>query len=238
MIIDELWPEGPKFIRDTEAFRLGTDSVLLADFASCGHARRACDLGSGTGVIALLLAWNNKHLSADGIELQPDWAEIARKNAQLNHLEERMHIITGDLREHRSLLKAGEYDLVVSNPPYYPSGSGRSSDLKVTATAREERFCTISDVCAAASYLTRWGGRFALVHKPERLAEIICALTQNGLEPKRLRFVQYKSGAAPNLILIESRRGGNPSLKIESPLILTDDNGRDTAEIKRIYHRI
>jgi tRNA1Val (adenine37-N6)-methyltransferase len=125
----------------------------------------------------------------------------------------------------------------VSNPPYYAEGRGKSSLKDGRASAREERTCTLADVCAAASYLTRWGGLFALVHKPERLAEVICALRENGLEPKRLRFVQYNAEAAPNLILIESRRGGKPSLRIEAPLILADEYGNDTEEVKRIYHR-
>lgn len=237
MMRDELWPGGPIFIRDNEAFRLGTDSVLLSSFALKGRAERACDLGCGTGIIAVLLAWNDPALMMDGIELQPEWADIARENAKLCRLDGRINIINGDLRRYRDFMEAGTYDLVVSNPPYYAEGRGKSSGCDSTAAAREERTCTISDVCTAASFLTRWGGRFALVHKPERLAEIICTLKENGLEPKRLRFVQYKAASAPNLVLIESRRGGNPSLTIEPPLIMTDENGNDSDEIKRIYHR-
>lgn len=237
MIRDELWPGGPMFIRDNEAFRLGTDSVLLSSFAGTGRMKRACDLGCGTGIISVLLAWNDPALTMDGIELQPEWADIARENAALCGLGGRITITNGDLRHHRDFLEAGAYDLVVSNPPYYAEGRGKSSDKGSIATAREERTCTIGDVCAAASYLTRWGGRFALVHKPERLADIICALRENGLEPKRLRFVHYKAAAAPSLVLIESRRGGNPSVTIEPPLIMTDENGNDSEEIKRIYHR-
>jgi tRNA1Val (adenine37-N6)-methyltransferase len=237
MITDELWPGGPKFIRDHDAFRLGTDAVLLADFASRGHASAACDLGCGTSVISILLAHCNPSLTVDGVELQPAWADIARENARLNGLEDKIRVLCGDLRHHRDFLKAGAYDLVVSNPPYYPSGSGRSAARSETVRAREECTCTLNDVCAAASYLTRWGGRFALVHKPERLAEVISALKSHGLEPKRLRFVQFKPRSAPNLILLESRRGGNPSLTIEPPLILAEENGQDSDEVRRIYHR-
>lgn len=237
MEIDELWPGGPKFIRGNEAFRLGTDSVLLSYFASKGNARRACDLGCGTGIISVLLAFCNPALTVDGIELQRDSAETARRNSALNSLDGRLTVIDGDLRAHRGLLTAGAYDLVVANPPYYPAGSGKSAGTENRAVAREERLCTIGDVCAAAAYLTRWGGRFALVHKPERLAEVICTLSNHGLEPKRLRFVQHKAQTAPSLVLLESRRGGKPSLTVEPPLILTDEDGNDTEEVKAIYRR-
>lgn len=238
METDELWPGGPAFIRDKEAFRLSTDSVLLSYFASKGKARRACDLGCGTGIISVLLAYYNPSLIIDGIELQSDSAETARQNAALNSLDDRLTVIDGDLRAYRALLTAGAYDLVVSNPPYYPAGSGKSADAENRAVAREERLCTIDDICAAAAYLTRWGGRFALVHKPERIAEIICTLSKHGLEPKRLRFVQYKAQTAPSLILLESRRGGKPSLIVEPPLILVGEDGNDTEEVKAIYHRV
>ena len=237
MVTDELWPDGPSFIRHEDTFRLGTDSVLLADFACAGASRRICDLGCGAGIIAILMAYRKPSAALDGVELQPDWADIARENARLNAVDDRLHIITGDLRDHRSILQAGAYDLVIANPPYYAAGSGKLPQRSNRVTARSESTCTISDVCAAARYLTRWGGRFALVHKPERLAELICALSENGLEPKRLRFVQHRASEAPNLVLIESRRGGNPSVIVEPPLILTDDNGQDTPEVKKIYHR-
>lgn len=237
MIIDELWPDGPRFIRDGEAFRLGTDSVLLADFASKGRVARVCDLGCGIGVLSILSAWDRPSVTVDGVELQEDWANIARENTQLCRLESRIRILNGDLRRHRIFLEAGVYDLVVSNPPYYSAGSGKSSDNDQTATARQEHACTLDDVCAAASYLTRWGGRFALVHKPERLADIIRTLSNYALEPKRLRFVQNKADAVPSLVLIESRRGGKASLTVEAPLILTNESGGDSDEIIRIYHR-
>jgi tRNA1Val (adenine37-N6)-methyltransferase len=236
MIMDELWPGGPSFIRRDDAFRLGTDSVLLADFA-CAPGGHACDLGCGSGILSVLMAYREPALTVDGVELLPDWADTARDNVRLNRLDGRVRIVTGDLRRHREFLEAGAYDLVAANPPYYPAGSGKLPQNENSVTARSEQTCTLQDVCAAARYLTRWGGRFALVHKPERLAEIVRALSENDLEPKRMRFVQHRAGDAPNLVLIESRRGGNPSVTIEPPLILTDANGRDTEEVKRIYHR-
>ncbi|MBQ8974260.1 MAG: methyltransferase [Oscillospiraceae bacterium] len=236
MVINEMWRGGPK-LYGGGAFKIGTDAVLLSAFPSMRGVRRVCDLGSGSGVISILLSWNNPQITVDGIELQPEAADISNKSAVLCGLDDRVRFICGDIRCHRDLLSAGAYDLVVSNPPYFPTGSGKSADDAVTATARDERSCTLGDVCQAAGYLTKYGGRFAMVHRPERLAEVIRAMSKTGLEPKRLRFVQYSASSAPSLFLIEGRRGGKPSMTVEAPLILTDENGGDSAEIRAIYHR-
>jgi tRNA1Val (adenine37-N6)-methyltransferase len=235
--IDVMWPNGPQFLRTDRAFPIGTDAVLLSAFVDASRAHQMLDLGCGSGVIALLLAFANQTLSADGLELDSGAAQVATTNAVLCGLSDRVHITCGDLRDYRNLFTAGYYDLVVTNPPYYPVGSGRLAEETHTATARGETSCTLADICAAAAYFTRWGGKFALVHKPERLAQIICILSASGLEPKRLRFVQHRPDSAPNLVLIESRRGGKPGLTVEAPLIMTTPDGSDSPEIKRIYHR-
>jgi tRNA1Val (adenine37-N6)-methyltransferase len=237
MEIDELWPGGPKFIQSQDGFRLGTDSVLLSAFVGTSGVKLACDLGSGSGVISVILAWNNPSMKIDGIEIQQQSAELSRKNIELCGLSERVTITCADLRHHREFMRPGSYDLVVSNPPYFPSGSGKTVQAEPIATARDERCCTLEDICRAGAYLTKWGGKFAMVHRPERLAEVICAMSSAGLEPKRLRFVQHRQTSAPNLFLIEGRRGGKPSLTIEKPLIMTDENGHDSDEIINIYHR-
>lgn len=237
MLYDEMWPGGPKYLRSQGAFRPGTDSILLAAFAGTGPAKTACDLGCGAGVIAILMAWENTGLTVDGVEIQDTSAEEARNNVHLNGLEDRVRILQGDLRCHRGFLTAGAYDVVVSNPPYFAEGRGKSAPEKSRATAREERLCTLEDLAIAGAYLTRWGGSFVLVHKPERLAEVICALTQRGLEPKRLRLIQHRAMSTPNLFLLSCRRGGNPGLTVEAPLVLTGEDGLDTDEIKHIYHR-
>ena len=145
-------------------------------------------------------------------------------------------ILTGDLREHRSLLNAGAYDLVASNPPYFAEGSGYAAPDPARAAARDERTCSLDELCAAAGWLCRWGGAFALVHRPERLGEVFAALGRHGLEPKRLRFVQYAADRAPSLALIEARRGGKPGLTVCAPLLLTDAGGGDSPEVREIYH--
>lgn len=234
-MIDELWPGGPRFAQPAGVFRLGTDSVLLAHFAKTVRADRVVDLGCGSGIISVLLAWDNPALLIDGVEIDPCAAVIAAQNAALSGMAERINVIEGDLRNHREFLTAGAYDLAVANPPYFAQGRGKAS--QGMAPARSEQFCTLSDICQAAGYLTRWGGVFSLVHKPERLREIFTALSETGFEPKRMRFVQHMSASAPSLVLIESRRGGNPSLKVEPPLILANDDGSDSDEVKAIYRR-
>lgn len=233
---NELWPGGPVFAQ-AEHFRLSTDCVLLADFANISGAARGIDLGCASGAIALLLLARSEKLHMTGLELLPDAAELARENMEKNALADRSRIINGDIRRHRELFRSGAFDLVVANPPYFPLGSGKLSPDKGRAAARGEAECSLEDICAAAAFLCRTGGSVALVHKPERLSQVFCAMSARGIEPKRLRLVCYREGAAPSLVLIEGRRGGRPGLKIEPNLILTDGSGGESPEAKRIYHR-
>jgi tRNA1(Val) A37 N6-methylase TrmN6 len=233
---DELWRGGPRFLRREGGFKLSTDSVLLADFCAGIRAKRILDLGCGAGVLTVLLHLSHPAAEIGGVELSPEAAALCRENLAANALPAD-GILTGDLRECRALYPAGSCDLVVSNPPYFASGSGRSAPDAQRAQARDERCCTLSELCAAAQYLCRWGGALALVHRPERLSEIFCALTAAGLEPKRLRTVHYRAGCAPNLVLVEARRGGRPGLDIRKPLLLTDPDGGESAELRAIYHR-
>jgi len=233
---DDLWVGGPRFAVSPDGFKLSTDSVLLAHFCAELRAKKILDLGCGAGVLTVLLHGSHPPAEIGGVEIQPDSAALARKNLAANGFDT-AGILTGDLRDHRALFAAGAYDLVVSNPPYFAAGSGLAAPETSRATARDERCCTLDDLCAAAAYLCRWGGAFALVHRPERLSEIFCAMVAHGLEPKRLRIVQHRADSRPNLVLIEARRGGKPGLEIEKPLILCAPDGSDTEELKTIYHR-
>jgi tRNA1Val (adenine37-N6)-methyltransferase len=232
---DELWPRGPRF--RAGGFRLCTDSVLLAAFVNTDRVRRCIDLGCGSGILSVLLAEKNADMQIDGVEIQAEAAVLCQENLTENGLDGRCSVTLGDLRQSKSLFPAGGYDLVVSNPPYFPTGSGYEAPDPSRAETRDERNCTLSDLCAAAAWLCRWGGRFALVHRPERLSEVFCAMTAVGMEPKRLRLVQVRAAAAPSLALIEGRRGGRPGLAIEAPLVLCREDGGETDEIKTIYHR-
>ena len=232
----ELWPGGPKWKQEKNAFPLSTDSVLLAYFAAPVRARRVLDLGCGAGALCVLLHASHPTAEIRGVELRGEPAALCRENFEANGLDPGL-VVTGDLRNHRALWGAGRFDLVVSNPPYFPLFRGAASPDVARDAARSERDCTLDELCAASAYLCRNGGAFALVHRPERLSGIFHALTAHGLEPKRLRFVHHRAESAPSLALIEARRGGRPGLDVEKPLILHDSDGGESDEYKQIYHR-
>ena len=213
---ERLWENGPLFAQ-AEHFRLSTDCVLLADFVNTAGAVRGIDLGCASGAIALLLLARTDKLHMTGLEIVPEAASLAEENMRANALEARSDIVCGDIRR--------------------PVGSGKLSPDAARAAARGETQGSMEEICAASAFLCRIGGSVNFVHKPERLSELFCCMTAHGIEPKRLRLVCHREGAVPNLVLIESRRGGKPGLKIEPTLILRRPDGSETDEVRRIYHR-
>lgn len=215
---DQLWPDGPVFYYDTALFPPSTDSFALGYFARPRRGERVCDLGCGCGLLGTLLLARDGTLRLHNVELREDALSLARRTfAQNGWAAEFTH---GDLREPSSLPAAGMMDYAVCNPPYFKSGSGKRASGEARQTARGEDSCTIDDVCAAAWRILRWGGRFALVYRPERLADLLFSLRAHGMEPKRLRFVHTRAEAAPSLVLVEGRRGGACGLVIEPPLVI------------------
>jgi len=192
------WPEG--------VFPLGGDALALGAFATVKPGWRVCDLGTGSGALLLLLARRAGGLTLTGIEIDPLSAKTARENLAVNSLSG--EIINDDLCT--VPLPVGSFDLVISNPPYFPVGGGKSG-----GPARSEERCTLEELCAAAGRLVKNGGRFALSHRPERLADVVCALRDHGLEPKRLKLVSHAPGHPPSLLLVEAVKQGKPGLKIE-----------------------
>ena len=234
-MIEQLW--GGLCMRWSEAqFRLSTDSMLLADFCRLAPQSAVCDLGCGCGSLSLLLCGKYPLLRVTGVELQPQAAALAEENAAQDGLDGRFSVIRGDLREHRTLLAHGSFDAVVSNPPYYPVGSGKCAASPALAAARTELTCSLGELCTCAAWLLRSGGRFFLVHKPERLADLMVSLRENRLEPKRLRLVRHRAGAPVSLVLLEARLDGKPGLVFEPDLALFDENGAESEDHKRIYH--
>jgi len=217
---DLLRQGGPCFYFDTDLFAPTTDSFALGYFATPRRGERVCDLGSGTGLLGTLLLAREPSLTLFCVEQNAAANALAEKSFAENNWTERATLRTGDLRDTAALPAAGSMDYAVSNPPYFSVGSGASAAGDARQTAREETNCTLADVCAAAARILRWGGRFALVHRPERLTDLLCTLRAHGLEPKRLRFVVPAAESAPSLVLTEARRGGKSGLTVEPPLII------------------
>ena len=234
---DTLYPSGLKLLFSDELVKPGTDSFLLSDFTKVRPGLRVCDLGAGIGLLGLLLLNRCSDLTVYNVELQDASVEMTKRNIEVNSLQEHMILHHGDLRTLRGVLPAGEMDLVISNPPYFRRDSGGKASGNIRQAAREENTCTIDDVCQAAAYLLRWGGTFSLVFRPERLVDLLCAMRQNGIEPKRIRFVEKRSGLPPILVLIEGRRGGNPGIIYEPPLVIYDTDGKESPEMDRINFR-
>ena len=234
---EALCPGGYRFVYGDGLFRPGTDSFALSALPRLKAGLRVCDLGCGTGLLGLLLLQRQSSLTVDGVDILPRAVAMAERAAAENVLGDRLRFHCADLRAIRGILAAGRYDLVVCNPPYYPAGSGPQAQSDGRRTARSEVSCTLEDVCGAASYLLRWGGTVCLVHKPERLTDLLLALREAGLEPKRLRFVCTRPERSPSLVLVEGRRGGKPGLTVEAPLILQTADGKPTAEADAIYFR-
>lgn len=235
MPLSALWPGGPLF-DPGGGVPLGMDSLLLADFAKAPRGR-SLELCCGSGAVSLLLLSRIPALEADCIELLSGPAEDAARNFAANGLERRARVINGDIRAHRKVVEPGAYALCVCNPPYFPAGSGSPPSDPVRAVARSEMECTLSDVLDAAAWALKNGGALDIVHRPERLAELLAEMRSRALEPKRLRLVQRTAESAPSLILAEGRRGAAPGLKIEPPLIICSPDGGESGEYRRICHR-
>lgn len=218
---------------DDAVFPPSTDSFLLAAFAAPKRGDTVAELGAAAGLTELLLAAREESLRFLHIELDAHAVELAKENFAANALAEKVRFYTGDLRERSILPGNNSADYVIANPPYYPAERGKCS--ATMATARSETECTFEDITKAARYLLRSGGRFAFVHRAERLAELCCILRDNGFAPKRLRLAQHSPSSAPSLMLIEALSDGKPGLSLAPTLLLHDENGRESAEYKRIY---
>jgi Predicted O-methyltransferase len=234
--VDDLQHDGLRLIQKTDAFRFGTDAVLLADFAAPKVRERALDLGCGTGVIATLMAAHNPSITVDCIEIQEDMAEMAQRSVQMNALTERIRVYAGDLCRAREFLPALNYSLAVCNPPYGRAGSALLSESETKRIARHEGNLTPDALCAAAFSLLKTGGRLCTVFPAPRAFEMMRAMDKNRLAPKRIRTVHGIEGRAPKLVLIEGVKDGGEMLHWLEPLVLKDKDGRLTQEAKRIYH--
>lgn len=233
--LDDLHRNGFQIIQNEKLFCFGMDAVLLSGFANVKEGERALDLGTGTGIIPILLAAKTKGKYFAGLEISAVSADMARRSVLHNGLEDRIEIIQGDIKEAGELFAPASFDTVTSNPPYMIGQHGLTNPDIEKAAARHEIFCTLEDVVRAAARLVRPGGKFYMVHRPFRLAEIIRTLSAYKLEPKRMRLVYPYVDREPNMVLIEAMRGGKPRMTVEKPLIVYEKAGVYTPEITEIY---
>lgn len=214
----------------------GTDAFLLASFASPGKKENAVDLGTGCGIIPTLWLGAESVRTVLGIEISSEACGLAKRTIATNNDSLRFEVLCMDMRRlEGSDVDRERFDLVTCNPPYFTGESGYVSPDPERARARTDGDCTLEDVCAAARYLLRWGGRLCMCCRPERLCDLFCAMRAAGIEPKKLRLCQQRPDKGPWLALVEGRRGGHPTLDIQAPLIMLDENGQSSAEVEAIY---
>lgn len=238
--IDDLQCHGYKIIQNSKMFCFGMDAVLLANFVNIKTDSRMMDLGTGTGVIPILMAAKEpqQHLSEPhiiGLEIQESCAEMAARSVSLNDLTHKVRIDNGDIKEVSRNYGKASFDIVTSNPPYIKGNHGLANPEEPKNIARHEILVTLTDVVEAAAYLLKPGGSFYMVHKPFRLAEIFKVMQEQGIEPKRMQLVHPYADKEPNMVLIEGVKGGNPHMKIEPPLIVYKSAGVYTEQLLLTY---
>lgn len=233
--IDDLQRNGYRIIQNSEKFCFGMDAVLLSGFARVKTGARVLDMGTGTGIIPILLEGKTKAAHLTGLEIQAESADMARRSILLNHLEKKIDIVTGDIKEAGNLFQAASFDVITCNPPYMIGQHGIANPDTPKAIARHEVLCTLEDVVKNAALLLKPGGYFFMVHRPFRLAEIITMMTKYKLEPKRMQLVHPYVDKEPNMVLIEGCRGGKSRMTVEKPLIVYKEQNEYTDDIYEIY---
>lgn len=233
--LDDLQRNNLKIIQKTDGFCFGMDAVLLSGFAAARAGERVLDLGTGTGIIPLLLSAKTEGEHFTGLEIQESIAEMAKRSVALNHLEDKIEIVNGDIKEASRIFGAASFDVVTTNPPYMNDAHGLKNPTEVKAISRHEVLCTLEDVVREGTRVLKPGGRMYMVHRPHRLIEIISTMTKYRLEPKRMKMVHPFKDKEANMVLIEAVRGGGSWLKVEAPVVVYKEPGVYTDEIYSIY---
>ena len=233
--LDELQRNGYRIIQNPEKFCFGMDAVLLSGFAKVKPGGTVLDLGTGTGIIPILMEAKTEASHLTGLEIQEESADMARRSVELNGLSAKIDIVTGDIKEADKLFQSASFDVITSNPPYMIGEHGLQNPDAPKAIARHEVLCTLEDVVGQAAKLLKPGGHFFLVHRPFRLAEIMTTLVKYKLEPKRMQLVYPYVDKEPNMVLLEAVRGGKSRMTVEKPLIVYKEPGVYMPEIYDIY---
>lgn len=233
--VDDLELKGLRIIQNPEWFCFGVDAVLLTSFAYIKRKDRVADLGTGTGIIPLLAYGKYSPKEIVGVEIQSQVAEMAARSVSMNGLEEVIKIHEGDIKNAPREIGSNIFDVVLSNPPYKKANTGILNDLDTKAISRHELMINLEELVFAASKLLKDGGRFYMIHRPERLKDIVLNLDKYKFAPKRMRFVHSKIKDKPSMILVEAVKGGGDFLKIEEPIYVYNNDGSYTSEILEMY---
>lgn len=233
--IDELQRNGYRIIQNPERFCFGMDAVLLSGFARAKKQERCLDLGCGNGIIPILMEAKTEGKHFTGLEIQPESADMARRSVALNGLQDRIDIVEGDIKDASKIFGASSFHVVTTNPPYMTAQHGLTNLYEAKTIARHEVLCNLEDIIRESARLLMPGGRFYIVHRPFRLAEIISLMVQYRMEPKRMRLVYPYVDREPNMVLIEGLRGGKSRMTVEKPLIVYKEPGKYTDEIYDVY---
>lgn len=233
--LDDLQCKGYHIIQDPARFCFGMDAVLLSGFAKAKKGEKVLDLGTGTGIIPILMAAKTDGERFMALEIQEESADMARRSVSYNHLEEKVQIVTGDIKDASKIFGASSFHVITTNPPYMIGTHGENSPSEAKAIARHEVLCTLDDILQESARLLMPGGRFYMVHRPFRLAEILSKMVEYKIEPKRMRLVHPYIDKEPNMVLIEGLRGGKSRMTVEAPLIVYKEPGVYTNEIYNIY---
>lgn len=236
--IDDLQYKGLKVVQNKDGFCFGIDSVLLSDFAKeIKKDANVLDLGTGTGIISILLCGKTKLKHITGIEIQKDVYDMAKKSIEINNLQDRFDIINEDIRNLSKIIPANSFDAIVTNPPYKKENTGLKNESETQIISRHEVMCNIEDIARISSKLLNSNCSIYMVHRPDRLIDIIETFRKYKLEPKILRLVYPNSKKEPNLVLIKATKGGRAFLKVEKPLIVYNNDGSYTDEVLKIYNK-
>lgn len=233
--LDELQRKGYCIIQDPKRFCFGMDAVLLSDFANAKKGEKVLDLGTGTGIIPILMEAKTEGEHFTALEIQEESADMARRSVMYNHLEDKIEIVTGDIKDASKIFGASSFHVITTNPPYMIGNHGENSPKEAKAIARHEVLCNLDDIIRESARLLVPGGHFYMVHRPFRLAEIINKMVEYKIEPKRMRLVHPFADKEPNMVLIEGLRGGKSRMTVEKPLVVYKEQGVYTDEIMEIY---
>lgn len=235
--LDDLQRDGYKLIQNTKIFCFGMDAVLLSAFTRVTEGEKVLDLGTGNGVIPILLKARTKGGHFTGLEIQDINVDMAERSVCYNHLEDFIDIVKGDIKEASSIFGGASFDVVTTNPPYMNENHGLQNPENHKAIARHEILCTLEDVVREGAKVLKPGGRFFMVHRPQRMVEIFEVMRKYGLEPKRIRLVHPYANKPANMVLIEGVRGGRPQLTVEEPLIIYTSQGKYSEEVINLYEK-